>query len=144
MQIAFRTTNTLQSLLQEHTKPPSNIYDRSGMYELSCNACQHSYVGQTVRRLKLRYKEKIRYIKNNNPQSAYAFHILQNRHEYGSIQETVTLLQPVHKGSYMSRLEQFYIRQHQYNNTLTSEQNSGEHNPQFEIAYDIQLRHAGT
>jgi hypothetical protein len=44
----------------------------------------------------------------------------------------------------MSTLEQFYIPQHQYNNIFAPEQNSGEHNPQFEIAYDIQLRHAGT
>jgi hypothetical protein len=41
----------------------------------------------------------------------------------------------------MDTLEQLYIQQHQYN-TLTPEQNSWEHNPLFEIASDIQLRHA--
>jgi hypothetical protein len=138
--IAFRTTNTLLSLLQKRTKPPSNIYDRSGMYELPRNACQHSYVGQTIRSLKLWHKENISYIKNNNPPSACALHILQNKHEYGSIQETMTLLQPVLKSSCMNILEQFYIQQHQYNNTLTPEQNSGEHNFHFEIAYHIKLR----
>jgi hypothetical protein len=56
----------------------------------------------------------------------------------------MTLLQPVHKGSCMNNLERFYIQQHQYNNIFTPEQNSGEHNSQFEIACDIQHRHAGT
>jgi hypothetical protein len=28
--------------------------------------------------------EHIRYIKSNNPSSAYAVHILNNRHEYGT------------------------------------------------------------
>ena len=45
-------------------------------------------MGQTSRNLKQRYKEHIRYIKNNNPQSAYALHILNNQHEYGPIEKT--------------------------------------------------------
>jgi hypothetical protein len=43
----------------------------------------------------------------------------------------------------MTALEQFCVQQHQYN-TLTHEQNGGEHNPLFETAYDMLLRHAGT
>jgi len=31
----------------------------------------------------------------NNPQSAYALHILQNKHEYGQMNSTVTLLKPL-------------------------------------------------
>ena len=37
------------------------------------------YLGQTSRNLKTCYNEHIRYIKSNNPQSAYAQHILNNR-----------------------------------------------------------------
>ena len=40
-----------------------------------------SYVGQTSRSLKQRYQEHITYIKHNNPQSAKALHVLNNKHE---------------------------------------------------------------
>jgi len=38
------------------------------------------YIGQTGRRLKATFNEDHRYIKKN-PKSAYATHILNNRHE---------------------------------------------------------------
>jgi len=34
------------------------------------------YIGQTGRKFKQRYKEHVRYIRNNDPQSAYGAHIL--------------------------------------------------------------------
>jgi hypothetical protein len=64
-------------------------YDKSGIYKIKCNTFHRSYIGQTKRSLKLRYQEHIRHIKNNNPQSAYAMHILNSRHEYGSIHNTL-------------------------------------------------------
>ena len=42
--------------------------------------------------LKSRFREHIRYIKNNDPHSAYALHILNCRHEYGNIDDNLTLL----------------------------------------------------
>ena len=48
-----------------------------------------SYVGQTGRSIEIRLRERIRYIKTNNPVSAYALHILDHRHEYGSPEHTV-------------------------------------------------------
>jgi hypothetical protein len=58
--------------------------------------CNKEYVGQTSRSLKLRYKEHERYVKHSNPQSAYALHILNSKHEYdGPIDKTMTLLKPI-------------------------------------------------
>jgi len=37
-------------------------------------------------------EEHARYIKNSDPHSAYALHILNCRHEYGNISDTMTLL----------------------------------------------------
>jgi len=51
-----------------------------------------AYIGQSGRSVATRYKEHIRYIRNNSPQSAYAMHILQNRHEYRPVKETLQLL----------------------------------------------------
>jgi hypothetical protein len=53
------------------------------------------YIGQTKRSLKLCYQEHIRYIKNNNLQSAYAMHMLNNRHEYGPMHNTMKLLKQI-------------------------------------------------
>jgi hypothetical protein len=117
--------------------------DSSGIYELICNTCLHTYVGQIARTSKQRYKEHIRYKKHNNLQSAYALHILQNRHEYGTIQDTISLLEFAQKVSRMNMLEQYYIHKYQYNNKLIPEQNSGEHNSLFEIAFNLQRQRAG-
>jgi hypothetical protein len=38
-------------------------------------------------------------------------------------------------------LEQYYIHKYQYINKLISEQNSGEHNPVFEIAFNLQQQY---
>ena len=48
-----------------------------------------SYIGQTSRSLLQRYKEYVRYIKQNNPQLPYALHILNNKQEYGPINDTM-------------------------------------------------------
>ena len=52
------------------------------IYKLKCNACDKVYVGQSGRAIGVRFKEHIRYIKSKNSTSAYATHILENRHEY--------------------------------------------------------------
>jgi len=57
-----------------------------------------AYIGQSGRSMTVRYKEHIRYIRTNNPTSAYAIHILNNRHEYGRADETLKLLKPCNKG----------------------------------------------
>jgi len=53
------------------------------MYRLKCKTCYYSYIGQTGSSLKIRYREHIRYIKTDNPNSIYALHILNNRHAHG-------------------------------------------------------------
>ena len=68
-----------------------------GTYKLTCNTCKMSYIGQTSRNLNQRYREHICYIRNNDPQSAYAQHILQNLQEYRSITDTMSLLKSIHK-----------------------------------------------
>jgi hypothetical protein len=67
-----------------HDRKP-DIYENSGIYSLRCNSCNMQYVGQTRRNLKTRYIENCRYINTNDPKSAYAMHILNNKHEYGPI-----------------------------------------------------------
>jgi hypothetical protein len=44
------------------------------------------------------HKYHTNYIKTNNPVSAYALHILNNKHVYGNIEQTIELLKPCNKG----------------------------------------------
>jgi hypothetical protein len=89
--VTYRTTNRIAKLLQ--TQPRQNKNDEnSGIYSLRCATCHLTYIGPTGHNLKTCYSKHTRYIRSNNPQSAYAQHILQQRHEYGSMQETMTLI----------------------------------------------------
>jgi len=95
VRIAFRCRNTIDKIVRlpkDHDIPPHNNW---GIYQIKCNICGRSYVGQTSRSLNIRFQEHIRYIRNNNPQSAYAQHILQNQHEYGQMNSIMTLLKPL-------------------------------------------------
>jgi len=98
-----------------------------------------SYIGQTSRDLTQRYREHICYIRNNDPQSAYAQHILRNQHEYGTITFAMTLLKPIHKTSQLIPHKQHFIQTYQYNGNLITEQNRGEQNPLFQLAIDTGL-----
>jgi len=98
LNFAFRATNTIQQQLTE--KP--TYKNPSGIYKLKCNTCGNVYVGQSGRSINVRHKENIRYIRNNNPLSAYALHILQSRYEYGTIADILQLLKTCQKGICMN------------------------------------------
>jgi hypothetical protein len=92
IKIAFRSTNTVQQQTRTRLRETTSDHNKSGIYKLQCNTCNKAYIGQTNRYLSISYREHIRYIKNNDPQSAYAQHILQNIHEYGTLTDTMSLL----------------------------------------------------
>jgi hypothetical protein len=130
--IAFKATTTLKKIITPTNKTQKSQYRKSGIYKITCKTCHKSYVGQTNQNLNLRYQEHVRYIKNNDPRSPYALHILNCRHEYGSI-ETMTLLKQINTPSLLHPYEQMYIQNFYCNNELISEQLPNEQNPMFEL-----------
>ena len=86
-------------------------------------------MGQTSRNLKQRYQEHVRYIRNSNPQSAFAQHTLSNQHEYGTVEEIMKLLKPTNHTSMLIPYELFFIQSHQQHGQLISEENPGGLNP---------------
>jgi len=66
------------------------------------------YIGQTGGFLRSRYREHVRYIKTNNPNSAYVLHILNNRHENGNMEDNMQLLKICIKGLKMNYRELFF------------------------------------
>ena len=95
LRTALRATNT--TYLQLADKPAQN--NPSGIYKLKFNTCNEAYIGQYGRSITVRHKEHIRYVQTNNPTSAYALHILNNKHHYETTEETLELLKPRHKGT---------------------------------------------
>jgi hypothetical protein len=132
VRIDFRCRNTIAKIIsppKDHDIPPHNKW---GICQLKCNTCGQSYVGQTSRSLNIRFQEHIRYIRNNNPQSAYAQHILQKQHEYGQMNSIMTLLKPLNNSNLLIPYEQYYIQILYREGKLIPSQNPGETNPLFQ------------
>ena len=69
--------------------------------KLKCNTCNKVYIGQSGRTVNVKFKEHVRYIRPNDSTSAYAAYILENRHEYGTKENTLQLLKACQKGLLM-------------------------------------------
>jgi len=128
--IAFRATNTI---LQQLSRGHVHNTNPNGIYKLQCNTCNKAYIGQSESSINTRYKEHIRYIGSNNPQSAYTMHILQNRHEYGPAIKTLQLLKACTKGTRMSCWENLYMQTFHNQGTLITEQQIGDPNALYNI-----------
>jgi len=133
VKIAFSSKNALACLVKTTNTTRTPPHNKPGIYQLKCNTCNLSYMGQTSRNLKTRYHEHIRYIKNNNPQSAYAQHISNNRHDFGTIENTMALLKPLHSQHLLTTNEQFYVHSFLKNGKLISEQSPSSQNPLFDL-----------
>lgn len=51
----------------------------------------------------------MRYIKQNDPQSVYVLHILNNTHEYEPTNNIMSLFKQVNRGPLMNSFEDLYI-----------------------------------
>jgi hypothetical protein len=109
VKIAYKTNNTISDYLRQKNRKPDK-YESSGIYELRCKSCPRKYIGQTGRNFKTRYREHILAIRNNNSAaSKYAQHTLETGHEYGKMEDILTIIQREKKGRRLNSLEQFYI-----------------------------------
>jgi hypothetical protein len=64
VKVAFRCHKTLGRLIRLTKGRNTPPHKKWGIYQLTCNSCKLSYVGQTCRDLKIRFQEHIR---NNDP-----------------------------------------------------------------------------
>ena len=128
LNIAYRATNTIQQLSERQTNT-----NPSGIYKLKCKTCNNVYVGQSGKSINIRHKEHIRYIRTNNPLSACALHILQNRHEYGTMAGTLQLLKTCRKGTCMNCWEALYMQVFHQHIILITEQQVSDTNPLNEL-----------
>jgi hypothetical protein len=93
---------------------------------MKCHTCNLSYIRQTDRDLKTRYKGHKRYI-TTNLRSAHAKHIFDNQHKYDPTDTTMGLLKTCSKGNIMNCSENLFI-QKTAKGQIILEQTSYEHN----------------
>jgi hypothetical protein len=91
-------------------------------------------MGQSGRSITVRHKEHVRYVRANSPTSAYALHILNNKHEYGTAAETLELLKPYHKGTRINCWVTIYMQAFRQHKLLITEQQISDINPLYELA----------
>jgi hypothetical protein len=136
--ISFKYTNTLQQLTKPKIVSSTLDQDKIGIYKLTCNTCKMSYIGQTRRSLKERYDEHIRDIKHKIPESAFAKHIRNRKHEYGpTINDTMTLLKHIKDTTLLTPYEQLYIQSYSHNSQLIPEQQKFKDNPMYQLIHDV-------
>ena len=86
---------------------------------------------RTVQKTHNHATQRTHTLHNNSSTSAYATHILDNRHEFGPAEETLKLLKPCSKGSRMDCWESLFIHLHHRHNILIGEQQANDNNPLF-------------
>jgi len=123
LKIAFRTNNTIQSLLKHKQQVP-DIYTKSGVYKLKCPDCNKAYVGQTGRSFQVRFNEYKNAFKTNSHTSNFAKHLNEQSHSFGSIHNSMQILQRQNKGSHLNTIERFYIYAEYLNNNHLNDEYS--------------------
>ena len=130
LKVIFHAVNTVQQQLTE-----KQIYNNpSAIYKLKCNTYNRVYGGQSSRAINIPYKEHMRCIRTNRSTSAYAAHVLEDRHEHGTTEYTLQLLKARQKGSCMNCWEGLYIQVYHQQKVLITEQQVSDTNPLFELA----------
>jgi hypothetical protein len=76
-------------------------------------------------------------IKSNNSSTGYSKHILEARHSYNTIENTMEVIKIGQKGTYLNTLEKYYIYKTNKTGLLMNDMNTDEHNPIFEKLHKI-------
>jgi hypothetical protein len=137
IKIAFRTTNTIQNILKH--QPPTDKFNRSGIYQMKCLDCPLKYIGQTGRAFNIRYTEKLHDIRHNN-NSGYANHILNTGHTYGTIEDTMEVIRKGQKGKNLNTVEKYYIHNISKSNLHMNDTYNDTYKPIFETLHNFHTR----
>jgi hypothetical protein len=139
VKIAYTTNNTISKYLSRkpHTSQPTNQYERSGIYQLTCPNCHKRYIGQIGRSFQKRYQEHFQDFKYNKHKSKYATHLLENHHAMESIDKTMQILYTTNKGRLMDTIEKFHIYKETHKNNQINDRDTVKYNAIF----DTLVRH---
>jgi hypothetical protein len=125
---SFTTKNTVKRLLTVRQEQNRNQFKDSGVYKLTCPDCHMNYIGQSESSFHTRYSEHLRDYRHNTNKSKFAQHLTENKHSFGPIGETMTVLYKTGKGRLMDTIQRYYIyketkNNNQINNKITVKPN---------------------
>jgi hypothetical protein len=69
---------------------------------MNCVGRPLKYIGQTGLQFYTRHKEHIQAIRKNNINSKYSNHILSKGHAYGSLTDTIEIMETERKGKHLN------------------------------------------
>jgi predicted RNA-binding Zn-ribbon protein involved in translation (DUF1610 family) len=101
-------TNSILTTLARKTQN-TNIYSKSGVYQLTCPDCGKAYIGQTRRNFTTRFKEHRNAFRTANQSNSFTKHLTDHLHHFGRMQETMTILHLQSKGTHLNTIERYYI-----------------------------------
>jgi hypothetical protein len=106
LQIAFTTKNNIGKLLSATPcGRNTDMYEKSGVCGLTCQACKRRYVGQTGRPFHVRFKEHAQDYKPRTKKSYFAKHLLECDHPFHPIEETMDIIHTTEKGRMLNVIE---------------------------------------
>lgn len=107
--VAYKTSNKLQNKLRPVTDTLHDPFSGSGVYRINCSDCNKFYIGQTGRSFKTRFKEHIACLKNPEPKSKFAEHLIDTNHKFDNIDTNMQILHKSRKSRRLDRLEEIEI-----------------------------------
>jgi ribosomal protein L31 len=137
LKVVFKTITTAGKLLSD--SHPTNTYEQSGIYKMTCQSCHNVYIGQPGLNLTTRYNENIN-MRFNKDESAFAQHTLEKGHQYRSMEQIMELIEYARNGNIMNIKENYYIYKFKQLKELTEEQKSTKDNDNQNSLFDIALR----
>ena len=60
LKISFKTKNTIAKLLTQNKNTNPNKFNKSGIYQSTCQDCNKKYIGQTGSPFHVRFQENFR------------------------------------------------------------------------------------
>src|SRR5215510_8941980 len=119
LKVTFTTDNTIGKRLTTKHNTDQNMYDKNGVYQLTCPNCEKKYTGQTDRPFRVRFQEHLRDYKHGNSRSKFAQHLLENKHGIGPMKNIMHITHVTNKGKMLDTLGKFYIyRETEANNQI--------------------------
>lgn len=103
--IAFKTNNSTGSLIKNN-KSKLNNNNKSGIYQLTCNDCPKTYIGQSGRSFSKRIKEHYTCYIKEKTHSNYANHLIECNHNFNT---NFKILHTENKGRKLDLLESLEI-----------------------------------
>ena len=110
LKISLKYENTIGKLLTQNNKNTNfNKFNKSGVYQLTCQDCNKKYIGQTGRPFYVGFQEHFCDFKYGNGKSKFAKHLLDNRHSIALMENIMEVLHINKKGNMMNTMERFHI-----------------------------------